>query len=134
MENLVMIRTTMFMLLFLTLGCSKDELDVKKVLVQGEWNWISSYGGEAGETLTPENTMSTATLKIDKFIFREYFNDSLIFETSYSLTETDDPSFSSTNTLIELGNGNILAIVIEDSNLELIEQCFDCYFHKYVRK
>ena len=74
MENLVMIRTTMFMLLFLTLGCSKDELDVKKVLVQGEWNWISSYGGEAGETLTPENTMSTATLKIDKFIFREYFN------------------------------------------------------------
>jgi len=129
-----MVRMTFFLLIFVNYSCEKDEICVKKDLIRGEWIWINSYGGIGGETLTPENTMSTARLKIDKSTYREYENDSLILETSYNLTTTNDHPFSTTNTIIEFGNGNIVSVVIEDSELELIEQCFDCYSHKYERK
>src|SRR5688572_24312009 len=88
-------------LLFLSVtvsSCGKDEAGTG---LQGEWNWVQSYGGEAGETLTPVSTMSTAKLVIDEFTYREYRNDSLIYETSYILTVTDYHPFSTSNTVIE---------------------------------
>lgn len=90
-------------------------------------------GGFGGWTITPETIMATKTLKVDELVFREYQNDSLIFESQYDLFTRPDSSWG-TNRYIRYENGDEQAVLLDGSDLQIIELCFDCFAHRYKRK
>lgn len=101
--------------------------------IYGEWMWVESIGGIGGWTLTPESEMITKRLLIDDFTFKEFVNDSLVFESEYDLEIRQD-TFFGTDRYIKFKLGDERAIKIGESELEIYELCADCFFHKYQRK
>jgi hypothetical protein len=130
MKHTIILLTTLIVILSLT-SCDKDYC--KPTGFQGEWEWIESTGGFGGWTITPETLMTTKTLKIDEFIFSEYQNDSLIFESQYDLFTRPDSAWG-TNKYIRYENGGEEAVLLNGSDLQLIELCHDCFSHLYKRK
>lgn len=119
----------------ITMGsCKKDDECIKGVGINGEWIWIESVGGFGGWTWTPETENVTKKLIIDDFIYREFINDSLVLETEYELGISDETLLGTEErTFIRFESGGEQAIIISDSELKLIEQCFDCFNHRYRR-
>lgn len=121
--------------LFLMLAsCQKETNCEPPVGINGEWIWVESNGGLSGSTFTPETEGFTRRLAIDDFFFREYVNDSLAFESEYDLKiSTETLLGTEEKTYIEYANGGAQAILIGATELTLIDQCFDCFFHIYRR-
>lgn len=104
----------------------------------GEWEWVSSTGGFAGWTLTPESqgyTQSACFRSDSTFVF--YKSDSLIAYGTFELRGTDHgrairyvPSMGN-----PLANGvGSQTVVVSDSTLHLIDPCCDMYHHIYRRR
>lgn len=120
----------LFMVLICT-SCSKDgQHDSTNVV--GEWRWISSIGGIGGWTLTPKTEGFTKKLKFTDRDFLMFKNDTLIESTVYSLNEIND-STRGKFFLLKSSNGLQYELVLQQSKLELIESCYDCYVHFYER-
>ncbi len=126
----------LFGLCFLGLSGVSCHDDCEKIgCIVGEWTWVESVGGFGGWTITPESEMMTERLHIDDFIFQEYRNDTLAFESEYDIgVSTKSLIGTPERTYIEFKSGGRLAITAERSELELFDQCFDCYVHKFIRK
>lgn len=114
-------------------ACQKDEGCRQADSINGEWIWIASVGGLAGQTHTPQSDGVTRKLEIDDFFFRQYVDDSLVFEKQYDLEIRKDSLFGTDQYLI-FSDGLESAIKIKEPFLEIIELCFDCYVHEYRRK
>lgn len=117
--------------LFTLISCDKDCAESSGI--RGEWEWIKSTGGFAGTTITPETIMATRTLRIDDLVFREYQNDSLVFESQYDLYTTPDTVWG-TNLYITFESGGTRAVILDESDLQIIELCADCFEHHYKRR
>ena len=116
------------------IGCKKEDECFKAIGINGEWVWIESVGGIGGWTLTPESEGIMKKLIIDDFKYKEFVNDSLVLETEYELGISDETLLGTEEkTFIRFESGGEQAIVISDSELELIDQCFDCYNHRFKR-
>ena len=121
-------------LIFNLIGCKKEDECFKAIGINGEWVWIESVGGFGGWTLTPESEGIMKKLIIDDFKYKEFVNDSLVLETEYELGISDETLLGTEEkTFIRFESGGEQAIVISDSELELIDQCFDCYNHRFKR-
>ncbi len=122
------------LILFLVISCQKnDDCNICNQL-NGTWNWVESIGGIGGRTLTPETEKKTKKLIIDNLNYREYENDSLIFESRYSFVIRPD-TFRNTNYYIMFEQACELAVAIIGNKLELNENCWDDgYLHTYIRK
>lgn len=123
-------------LVLVTVGCNKENdcLHGSNDL-KGEWTWVESVGGIGGWTLTPESQNVTKKLVIDDVTFSEFVNDSLIFKSTYTLGISEKELLGTTEkTYIRYQSGNPQAILINEADLELIDQCYDCYSHRYRRK
>ncbi len=120
------------LILFLS-GCTKENNCPKNTSINGEWIWVKTGGSRAGP-ITPESTGISKKLIIDDFIYREFQNDSLVLETQYELGISDEELYGTDErTFIEFDSGPKQAIIISETELELIPQCFDCPYHKYRR-
>jgi len=119
-------------LLLLLMSCHKDKDCEQATGIHGEWIWVKSVGGFGGWTQTPESDGVTKKLKIDDFQFEEYLNDSLVFKSAYDLEMRNDTVFG-TNTFIQFENGGEQAILINKTQLQLFDQCADCFSHTYKR-
>ena len=116
-------------------GCSKEEDCSQSNDLKGEWIWVESVGGIGGWTLTPESQNVTKKLVIDDATFSEFLNDSLIFKSTYTFGISEKALIGTTEkTYIRYESGNQQAILIKGSELELIDQCYDCYSNRYLRK
>lgn len=118
--------------LLMLVSCRKTEHCPAQTGISGEWIWTSSVGGIGGWTQTPQTDNLTRTLKIDDFTYREYVNDSLVLESGYDVYTKQD-SFWYTNKYLKLDNGDEFAFKVTETELELYEQCFDCFFHYFER-
>ncbi len=122
------------LILFLAISCQKDDDCNICNQLNGTWNWVESIGGIGGWTLTPETEKKTKKLIIDNFNYREYENDSLIFESRYSFVIRPD-TYRNTNYYIVFEQACELAVAIMGNKLELYENCWDDgFFHTYIRK
>ncbi len=121
--------------LLLMISCRKQPDCEKPAGLYGEWIWEKSIGGFGGWTDTPESTKLNKRLVIDDYMFREYINDSLAFESEYNLEISEEVLVGTEEkTYIEFKKGGAKAIVTGSSKLELFDQCFDCFAHTYKRK
>lgn len=115
-------------------GCNSDEVSCATTGINGEWIWTESTGGLGGWTYTPQTDGITKKLIIDDFFYKEYINDSLIIEIEYDLRISDEPLIGTKEkTFIQLDSGNKQAVIISETELEFIDQCFDCFNHYYIR-
>ena len=93
---------------------------------------VESTGGLFGR---PLNTQTSRELKIKKRTFKEYENGELVFESKYELGISDEPLFgTSKKTFIRFESDEKHAIIVTDTELVIIEQCSDCYRHRYTRQ
>jgi len=124
------------LLVAVSIGCDKEtDCPESNSGLKGEWTWEESVGGIGGWTLTPESQNLTKKLVIDDATFSEFVNDSLIFKSTYTLGISEGELLGTTEkTYIRYDSGNQQAILINGSELELIDQCYDCYSHRYRRK
>ncbi len=132
-EMRINIIVLIILILFL-LGCTKENNCPKNTSINGEWIWVKTGGSRAGP-ITPESTGISRKLVIDDFIYREFENDSLVLETQYELGISDEELYGTKErTFIEFASGGYRrAIIISETKLELISQCFDCPYDEYKR-
>jgi len=74
---------------FMCAGSRKrlDEVDLYHRLL-GEWEWVESFGGFAGEHRTPESEGYTKRYYFSPYrVFLQYGDDSLVFAAEYRITE-----------------------------------------------
>ncbi|MEZ5059577.1 MAG: hypothetical protein R2879_21295 [Saprospiraceae bacterium] len=102
--------------------------------LQGNWEWQESNGGFAGWQLTPASEGYTQSLEIDTDTYKMYRNDSLLFESTYTIKQVQDPIIGPSKDVIELDTQSDMGYQISNDSLFLFDQCFDCYFHLYTRK
>lgn len=92
-------------------------------------------GGIGGWTLTPESENITRKLIISDDIYREYVNDTLVYEKKFvSGISKDKLIDTDVRTYIQFESGEKLATIVRRSDLELIEQCIDCFKYYYTKK
>ena len=130
----------LFLLFFVggsLVACQKEEIDVEEsTLLAGSWQWVSSTGGITGQVQTPA---STKTTKIIQFTpsnqFISYQNGVKDQETTYSLQKGKSIySANGQTNLIQLANtGSRSSYRLENNQLYLYDECYDCYTHLYVR-
>jgi len=122
---------------FLITSCSKNDpvVCIDDVCVDGEWEWVQSYGSIAGLTITPDTEQMTKTLIIDETNYQEFVDGNSVVETAYEYVKTDElKTFTTDSLVLKLATGNWYAVFEENDNLILFEPCFDCWAHTYKRK
>jgi hypothetical protein len=102
--------------------------------LNGKWYWLSSSGGIAEITETPE---SLGIIQITEFekdsVFRFYRNDTLKIEGSYHIKS----NFGESGMLLLRYNGNSVeksfSIKNQDTLILRIDLCFDCPISTFKR-
>lgn len=75
-----------FIAIFLLISSCSDKVLLETNTIMGRWNWISSLGGIAGATYTPESTGKNIVLEFTPdSVYRQYLNDSLTIETGFHI-------------------------------------------------
>ncbi len=114
-------------------SCATKHQDNKKFKWDGDWEWISSFGGIAGQKRTPESTEEHIMIHIDKDSIYQYVNGELKSTWSSKL-HYGKLMLQNEESWYYLKNDIKVAVKIQDSILILNEDCSDCYEHRYVRK
>ena len=116
-------------------SCTKNEISeicIDYVCIDGEWNWVQSYGSIAGTIITQETEMLKRKLIVDETYYREFVNGDLILETTYEYLKTDElKTFTNDSLVLKLCTGNWYAIFEQENNLIIMEPCADCWDHTY---
>lgn len=124
-------RIVMFLFLLFT-GCSLVPGHTKNDLL-GSWDWVSSVGGFAGWTLTPESEGYHQTLTFYDNQFYVVTRDGEPIEQGMyntKLVEWDE----SRKLIIKFESALDGAIVhLSGDTLQLADMCYDCYYHLYIR-
>ncbi len=108
-------------------SCSNND-DNTNISFLGNWNWISSSGGIAGITETPESTGDERKIEITTDSLKGYINGSLNFKSKITI-ETNEP-----REVIVLENGFRIIVDFNDNNLLLIDECVDCFISEYSKE
>jgi hypothetical protein len=125
-----------FSILLFTLSCENSTSTNSEDKLVGEWIWIQSGGGYFGVILNPDSVGYNLKIVFEKDgMYKEYKDDLLVIESHY---EIEQKQYGANNEkrdfLIIEGNHVEQLIEFEDSNnLNLIDNCMDCYVHKYHR-
>lgn len=118
----------------LFISCSDDVLKTNEIM--GTWNWISSSGGIAGVTYTPESTGENIILEFTPdSIYREYRNDTLIIETGFRIILSKSIYSQDSTKMIELESGVFNRSYVFDSPNDLIlrDEMYDGFSSHYRR-
>ena len=126
----------LYLLIPFTLSCNKTkDFDTDAQKITGIWIWTKSYGGFAGITYTPESTGEIRKLSFSSSrIYKEYYNDSLVYVSTYKVSETY-MDFTKKISPVILFNGNPVRLYsFTDNNpLVLIYLAADGFTHSYKR-
>jgi hypothetical protein len=135
-------------LLLIAWGCQSNE---PQHPIVGDWRWVSSTGGIAGWTVKPRNNDEYVPRFTASGTFEVYTNTKLFYSGNYRLTNTEsiysnskEPSFVVENFVrhekdtvrfypIFPKNGTIISR-FSNKELELADNCYDCYGHYFLRK
>ena len=111
-----------------------DEVQFVFTDLIGKWDWISSSGGIAGITHTPESTGDVRKLEISSNTFKIFTNGSLSFESNYTIELRESQTSGEQRELIVIENGINQLFDRDDNKLLLFDQCSDCFVSVYVKE
>lgn len=120
---------------FMCAGSGKrlDEVDLYHRLF-GEWEWVESFGGFAGEHRTPETEGYTKTYVFrPDHTFLQYRDDTLFSTRKYKITEKVVWKKERAKVLeIEGMTDQIIGFEGNDT-LRLAGHCYDCFSEVFIR-
>jgi len=138
MRSTVTISKKIFILsilgLILLASCSDDRLETNELI--GRWNWLSSTGGIAGTTYTPENTGDEIVIEFTSdSVFRSYLNDSLMMESAFSIQISKSIYNQDSTKILVFEDGYMYQSFEFESPNELIlrDEAFDGFISHYIR-
>lgn len=104
--------------------------------VYGEWAWFFSKGGLMDHTITPEKVKASKKLVLTKDHVAMFFvEDSLTLRKNYQIQSEKtvfSESFRPVFRLAGMQKTQMIALIGKDT-LELKDNAFDGYTHRYVR-
>jgi hypothetical protein len=130
-------------IVFLILGsCTKDiikdnpkTIEIPTSLI-AKWNWISSCGGIAGITYTPQSTGEVRIIEFDvNNNYKYYVNDILKSESKFDIKKFISITNHDSTLMVLIDQRPIRQSIWFHSSdtLILFEECFDCFEHYYTR-
>ncbi len=132
-----MIMKKHILLLFVALSflsCSNDADTDTNAQLLGIWDWISSSGGIAGITETPESTGNTITLEISNSTVKRYVNGNLESELNYSIASGESIVFGEQREMVIYENEFKQTFGLAGNQLTLYDECNDCFVSQYERE
>ena len=102
-------------------GCEKECESPKGIY--GDWIWTMTDDNHYGIITTPEDLGYTVKLSIDDYTFKQFRNDSLVYESQYDLVIRTD-SLNNDRNFIVFPSGNENEIHVDESQLILVETIF----------
>jgi hypothetical protein len=119
-------------------GCSgARSLTAEHRDLAGYWNWVESCGGFAGQCRTPESEGYIKTLSFDSNRTYVVYIDKVPVElgTYYMTKQGGSILGPETVEVIVLSEGSKRLIIraLTPDTLGLVEDCYDCFGHSYVR-
>jgi hypothetical protein len=112
-----------------TSSCLETDEGIEQIL--GTWNWVSSTGGIAGNTITPESSGNEIFLEISENEILKYENEILILTSGYSIKLDSSLIFGTMVPIIVYDDGSKQSIQRSENKLLLFDECLDCYQHEY---
>lgn len=100
--------------------------------VIGNWEWVSSTGGYAGQTSTPQTTHKTQQMQVTSDSVFHYERGELRIAEAYRLIRAKSQLSNEEGWMLE-GSDRRVFVVRKDSSLILMEDCWDCFTHTYHR-
>jgi len=133
MENIKLITFVILVLGFSS--CSISGSDTNESKIVGQWEWIRSTGGIAGQVLTPDSAGVPGrhfNFNSD-YTFSFFRADTLVQTGTYSLEEKDENIIIDYNTEKEDFSLNQRVKFKGNDTLILADECYDCYINTYIR-
>jgi len=127
-------RIILLLLISLAACACADKEEIPVTGIVGTWNWISTTGGIAGVTETPESTGNEIKLEITLDSIKTYLNGTLTSEVKYSLQRKKSVLFGELREMIILEDGYRKMIDRKENNLVLTDDCYDCFMSEYVKE
>lgn len=124
--------TYLLLLLFSIISCSTHMNDNENNTIIGKWNWVESSGGIAGITTTPQSSGKSIQLEISNTKVKKYVDGILVLESSYSI-QTGTSIFGGEKKLIIYDNDSKQSFTRTGNQLILNDECYDCYFNRYIK-
>lgn len=132
------------LILLLVSSCSKDidlpNADAEKLI--GNWLWINSSGGFSGAIINPSTEGYTKKVEFRKDgLYAEFRNDKVVENTQFLILK--DESIRSAYEVYQInyvysnGQSNIFKQSFNfqgNDTLILMDECYDCYTHIYIRE
>lgn len=98
----------------------------------GEWNWVASSGGIAGEHINAEDVDDEIQLEISASNIKRYENGELVYDSEYSIeVGMNLEGYESEIMTIDAETVSI-AVSRQEDVLILSEQVADGYIHQYI--
>lgn len=116
------------------LSCSEDDENSNKNNLIGKWNWTSSIGGIDGRTDTPTSTGNQITLEISENSIKKVINNDVAFDTEYSIEIRQSILFGEKRNMIIYESDFNQTIEINQNQLVLTDECYDCFRNEYIRQ
>ncbi len=100
------------------------------------WEWIQSAGGIGGVVQTPQSEGYTQSIVFDEEgIYTKYQDNTVVRSGTYNIiravSELDDIEYDMV--VFDDGSQPQAVTLLNDNELVLREECFDCFTHTYRR-
>lgn len=123
-------RIILLIALILAVSCSKSDSHQ----LTGSWEWVSTTGGIAGITETPQSAGIQKTLRIDDEFMYYYENGDLVNQVAYKIIKAASLFSQGTVKQIEMEGSSIRqSFLAGDLTLVLKEEVYDGFQHTYIR-
>ena len=133
MKNLKLISFAVLVLIYCSCTIIDSRSNQSKIV--GQWEWIYSTGGFAGQVITPDSAGFSGrhfNFKSD-YSFSFFRADTLVQTGKYTFEERDD------NIIINYITGHEDSFLNQrvkfrgSDTLILADECYDCYINTYIR-
>lgn len=118
-----------------TASCVRSGDDTVKSQLVGEWNWVQSTGGFAGQTVTPDSpghSPYSVTFTGDNHFYVQR-GDTVASEGRYTLSITEDAAILHYEKSAKVANTDQRVRFNTSDTLLLMDECTDCYLSTYNR-
>lgn len=120
--------------IFLFFSCAEKTDFEDSPSIIGNWIWVESSGGIAGQTHTPESTGNQVVLKISDESIKKFENGELISERTYEIEYGESIRTTDMVQLIDYENGFKQSFERNENILYLFDECYDCFQSEYVKE
>lgn len=126
--------TFLILVMSLLISCESNSNIDDSSSISGNWIWVESSGGIAGQTNTPESTGNQIELEISQYTIKRFENGELKSELTYKIEIGESIRSTEKVKLIVYENDWKQSFEKRGKKLYLYDECYDCFQNEYLMK